>query len=238
MVSVWDAETRASITACRAPGGNEVGATLALLKALVRKGCIVTADALHCHAAMAEAVLATGADYALGLKGNHGPLHKAAVAAFARADAKGHLPIHETIDHAHDREEWRCASVIERPADAPDFPGLAAIGRIQSERRCGDKLSTATRYVALSAVLTPVSLLQTVRAHWSIENNLHWQQGVSFNEDNARTRKDSAPQNIAIIRRIALDMLKAHPDKRSIARKMKLASWKKEFFFELFAYMQ
>src|SRR4051794_14657050 len=75
MVSVWDAETRVSIAAARAPGGNEVAATLALLKTLVLKGCIVTADALHCHPRMAEGVLASGADYALGLKGNHGPLH-------------------------------------------------------------------------------------------------------------------------------------------------------------------
>ena len=80
MVSVWDAETRASIAAARAPGGNEVAATLALLKTLVLKGCIVTADALHCHPRMAEAVKAAGADYVLGLKGNHGPLYATAVA--------------------------------------------------------------------------------------------------------------------------------------------------------------
>src|SRR5664279_88863 len=84
MVSVWDAETRVSIAACRAPGGNEVAGTLALLKALTLKGCVVTADALHCHPAMAAAVLATGADYALGLKGNHGPLYQAAIDAFAK----------------------------------------------------------------------------------------------------------------------------------------------------------
>src|SRR3954471_8402167 len=88
MVSVWDAETRVSIAAARAPGGNEVAATLALLKTLVLKGCIVTADALHCHPRMAEGVLASGADYALGLKGNHGPLHAAAVSAFEQADAR------------------------------------------------------------------------------------------------------------------------------------------------------
>jgi len=81
---------------------------LALLKTLVLKGCIVTADALHCHPRMAEGVLASGADYALGLKGNHGPLHAAAVSAFEQADAKGFLPFFETAEEAHDRKEWRC----------------------------------------------------------------------------------------------------------------------------------
>jgi predicted transposase YbfD/YdcC len=238
MVSVWDAETRVSIAACRAPGGNEVAATLALLRTLTLKGCIVTADALHCHPAMAEAVQASGADYALGLKANHGPLYQAAVTAFAEADDKAFLPFYEKTERSHDRQEWRCAAVIRRPRDAPAFPGLAAIGRIEGERRCGDKIERSTRYVALSTVLTPARLLEVTRAHWSVENNLHWQLDVSFHEDLARTRKDNAPQNIAIIRRIALDMLKTHPEKRSIARKMKLASWDKTFFYSLFSYMR
>jgi predicted transposase YbfD/YdcC len=238
MVGVWDAQTRVSIAACRAPGGNEVAGTLALLKTLTLKGCTVTADALHCHPAMAQAVLATGADYALGLKGNHGPLYACAVAAFEQADAAGGLPFHETSEHSHDREEWRCASVLAAPKTAPVFPGLAAIGRIEAERRCGGKVEISTRYVALSTTVSPQRLLEIVRAHWGIENDLHWQLDVSFHEDNARTRKDNAPQNIAIIRRMALDILRAHPDKRSISRKMKLASWSKAFFQELFAHMQ
>jgi hypothetical protein len=75
MVSVWDSQTRLAIAQARAPGGNEIAATLALLRSLVLKGCTVTADALHCHPAMAQAVLNAKADYALGLKANHGPLY-------------------------------------------------------------------------------------------------------------------------------------------------------------------
>src|SRR5260370_6675906 len=127
VVSVWDAETRGSIAACRAPGGNEVAGTLSLLKTLTLQGCIVTADALHCHPAMAEAVLATGAGYALGLKGNHGPLYAAAVAAFAQADAACGLPFLDSSNRSHQRQERRCASVLECPKEAPAFPGLAAI---------------------------------------------------------------------------------------------------------------
>jgi predicted transposase YbfD/YdcC len=114
MISVWDAETRVSLAAGRAPGGNETAGTLAVLKTLVLKGCTVTADALHCHPAMAEGVQAAGADYALGLKGNHGPLYAYAVAAFAKADAKGHLAFHESSERGHDREKWRCASWLVR----------------------------------------------------------------------------------------------------------------------------
>ncbi|HUK09346.1 MAG TPA: ISAs1 family transposase [Stellaceae bacterium] len=239
MVGVWDAETRLSIAARCAEGGDEVAATLAVLKALVLKGCIVTADALHCHPGMAEAVRATGAHYALALKGNHGPLHSAAVAAFAKADAGGKLTVHERRESGHDRSERRRVSVIATPSDAPSFPDLAAFARIEAERiSASGKIETATRYFALSKRLAPSRALEVARTHWDIENGLHWQLDVVFNEDDARTRKDYGPQNLAVIRRMALDILRAHPADRSIARKMKLATWSREFFFELFAHMQ
>jgi predicted transposase YbfD/YdcC len=239
MVSVWDAETRLSIAARCADGGDEVGATLAVLKSLVLKGCIVTGDALHCHPRMAETVLATGADYAIGLKANHGPLYRAAVAAFEHADAGGRLVFHERVESGHDRHERRRISVIARPADAPAFPGLAAIARIQAERKTTDgKGRIFTRYIILSKWLSPQRALDVIRAHWSVENDLHWQLDVVFNEDDARTRKNYAPQNLGVIRRIALDILRAHPAERSIARKMKRASWSRDFFYELFTQMR
>ena len=239
MVSVWDAETRLSIAALRAEGGDEVGATLAVLGSLVLKGCIVTADALHCHPRMAEAVCATGAHYALALKGNHGPLHRAAVDAFAKADAADKCAVHEHRDSGHDRHERRRVSVIPCPPGTPPFPGLAAFARIEAERQAGSgRTEAATRYAVLSKRLAPRRVLEVTRAHWSVENDLHWQLDVVFNEDDARTRKNYAPQNLAVIRRMALDILRAHPKDRSIARKMKLANWSREFFFELFAHMR
>ena len=92
--------------------------------------------------------------------------------------------------------------------------------------------------MVLSKRLSPERMLEVTRTHWSVENQLHWLLDVVFNEDDARTRKNYAPENLAVIRRMALDILRAHPDNRSVARKMKLAAWKKEFFFELFAYMR
>ena len=238
MVSVWDAETRLSLATRHAPGGNEVAATLAALKSLVLKGCIVTGDALHCHPRMATEVRERGAHYAIKLKANHGPLFACAQQAFAAADAKGALACYEQSDTGHDRQERRRASVIARPADAPAFPDLAAIGRIETERRANGKTAEQVHYVVLSKRLSPQRMLEVTRMHWSVENQLHWRLDVVFNEDDARTRKNYAPANLGVVRRIALDILRAHPDNRSVGRKMKLAAWKKEFFFELFAHMR
>lgn len=239
LVGVWDAETRLSIAGRAAPGGDEVAATLAALKGLVLKGCIVTGDALHCHPRMAAAVGAAGADYAFVLKGNHGPLHRAAKAAFAAGEASGKLAWYEQSERGHDRGERRRVSVTARPSDAPAFPALAAFARIEAERTGPDgKREIETRYVAMSKALSARRVLSVVRTHWSIENHLHRQLDIVFDEDQARTRKDYGPQNLAVIRRIALDMLRSHPLDRSIARKMRLAAWSKEFFFELFAHMR
>lgn len=238
MVSVWDTETRLAIATARAPGGSEVKATLDLLKGLTLKGCTVTADALHCHPAMAAAVLAAKAQYALGLKGNHGPLFAAAEKGFAAA---GDLAFFETRERTHGRSERRRASVLpaSQLPDSPDFPGLKAIGRIEAERIGADgNLAISTRYVALSRVLSPAKLAEVVRAHWSIENQLHWSLDVVFDEDDARTRKDNGPQNLAVIRRLAQNILRAHPLDKPLASKMRKAKWNKEFFFELFAHMQ
>jgi predicted transposase YbfD/YdcC len=238
MVSVWDAETRLSLATRHAAGGNEVAATLAALKSLVLKGCIVTGDALHCHPAMAAQVRATGAHYALKLKANNAPLFACAQAAFAAADASGKLAFFEQTDSSHDRQERRRASVIARPADAPVFPELSAIGRYETERQANGKLVTTVHYVALSKWLSPKRLLEVTRRYWSVENQCHWRLDVVFNEDDARTRKNYAPHNLAVLRRIALDILRAHPDRRSIGRKMNLAAWSREFFFDLFSHLR
>lgn len=238
MVSVWDSETRLAIAQSRAKGGGEVGATLALLRGLVLKGCTVTADALHCHPAMAEAILEAKAHYALGLKGNNGPLHAQAEQAFAAAGTD--MPSFRSEDRAHGRTERRCASVLSAPAAARALmPGLKALGRIEAERvSTAGKSTTATRYVALSRSLTPEKLLAVTRAHWSIENHLHWTLDVVFDEDDARTRKDYAPENLAVIRRWAQNILRVHPSSTSLTSKMRRAMWSKEFFYELFTHMR
>ena len=239
MVSVWDSQTRLAIAQARAPDGGEIKATLSLLKGLVLKGCTVTGDALHGNVAMAKAVRAAKAHYCLGVKGNRGPLFKAVVEAFAQAGDSA--PFHETRESGHGRREWRRAAVL--PATALggryDFPGLVAVGRIEAMRETGgEPAARATRYLLLSKRLAPRKLLETVRAHWTIENQLHWTLDVVFDEDDARSRKNHAPENLAVIRRFALNILNAHPDTRSVASKMRRARWSKDYFLSLFAHMQ
>ena len=239
MVGVWDSQTCLSVAQARAPGGNEVAATLDLLRGLVLKGCTVTADALHCHAKMAEAVLAAKAHYALALKANNGPLYAAAQQAFAQAGTT--VPSYACEERGHGRSECRQASVlpVRHLAQPAALPGLKAIGRVVCRRTtAAGKTSEETHYVALSRLLPPAKMLAIKRAHWSIENQLHWPLDVVFDEDDARTRKDYAPENLAVLRRLAQNILRAHPIDRSMSLKMFRAMISQEFFFELFAYMR
>lgn len=238
MVSVWDVETRVAIAQARAPGGNETAATLTLLRGLTLKGCMVTADALHCHPAMAEAIRGAKAHYALGLKANHGPLHAEAERLFAAGG--GDAASFVTEEKAHGRIERRQASVLPASVAAQAFlPGLKALGLITAQRTGpGGKIKTASRYIALSRMLGPDRLLEVVRAHWSIENQLHWTLDVVFDEDDARTRKDYGPENLAVIRRLAHNILRMHPSEGSISSKMRRAMWSKEYFFSVLTHMR
>jgi len=239
VVSVWDSQTRLAILQTHAPGGDEVGATLHLLKGLVLKGCTVTADALHCRPDTAAAVRAAKAHYAFGLKGNQPKLLADTIQAFAAAGDT--LCFYETVEQGHGRRERRRASVLPVSclARRPCFPGLAAVGRIEAERRLGQsRPATSTRFVVLSRRLSPAKLLEVVRAHWGIENQLHWTLDVIFDEDDARTCKDYGLENLAMMRRLAHNILRAHPIDKPLAGKMRRARWSKEFFCDLFAHMQ
>ena len=188
---------------------------------------------------MAAAVRETGAHYMLKLKANHGPLFACAVEAFAAADAKGDgkggSGSYTCCECGHDRGEWRRASVIAALAEAPAFPGLSAPGRIETRRRHHGQRGALRGDVAAADLWRLPSIN---RKHRSVENHLHRQLDVVLSEGDARTRKNHGPQNLGVIRRIALDILWARPDNRSTARKMKRALWKQEFFYELFTHMR
>lgn len=235
MVSVFDNLTRLSLAHARAQEGGEAGAVRALLSSLSLKGCTVTADALHCRSDTAATIRAAGTHYVLGLKENQPTLFRAAEAAFAAAPAAPHV----TSGRGHGRGERRCAAVAKAGPAAAALPGLAAFGRSESTRIGPDGRETITRrYFALSRRLSPVKFAELVRDHWGIENHLHWTLDVVFDEDDARTRKNYAPENLAVLRRLARNILEAHPADLPIRRKMKQASWSKQFLFELFAHMQ
>lgn len=235
LVNIWAAETRLVIGQRLAPGRNEVLGARQALALLRLDGCIVTADALHCRPDTARAILATGADYALALKANQ-PTLLARAQALVR-DADPATGAHQPPAIAHDRRESRTAIVL--PADDLDFPGVAAVAMIESRRQpAGQDETRAVRWFLLSTVLSPQRMLDVARAHWTIENQLHWVLDVDFGEDAARARKDHAPQNLAILRKLALNILRQHPDKGSIKGKIKRAGWNDAFLLSLVTHMR
>ena len=240
MVNVFAAETRMALAARKAPGRNEARGAVEVLDLLCLKGCIVTADALHCSRPFAGKVLERGADYVLALKQNQGKLYDAVAVCFARSGPR--RSARQLQPATHDRREARHATVIRNTslAAAQHFPGIVAVGRITSRRRpLGGKAEPAcVRYYLLSRHLTPTQLLRTVRSHWGIENQLHWMLDVNFNEDACRARMDHAPENLAILHRLALNILRNHPDPISMRQKIKRAAWEDSYLLAILTHMQ
>lgn len=235
LVNVWAAEKRLVIGQRLAPGRNEVAGVLEVLTLLRLDGCIVTADALHCRPDTAQAILATGADYALAIKENRPKLLASAKALIARGEQADVATIRS--GPAHDRTEIRHAIVV--PAEALDFPGIAAVGQVETCRRnAGRDEPPVKRWFLLSRPLTAKRLIEVARAHWTIENQLHWVLDVAFEEDAARSRKDYAPQNLALIRKLALNILRTHSDKGSIKGKIKRAGWNDAFLLSMLGHMR
>lgn len=235
LVNVWAAEARLVIGQRLAPGRNEILGAQQALALLELHGCLVTADALHCRADTAQAILDAGADYALALKGNQPGLLKTAQALIAAADPAGEAV--EGPTRAHDRIEGRAALVVE--AKDLDFPGLAAVARVETHRKvAGEPEPVIVRYFLLSTRLSAERMLDVARTHWTIENQLHWVLDVAFDEDRARSRKDNAPQNLALLRKLALNLLRMHPDKGSIKGKIKRAGWDDAFLLSLLGHMR
>lgn len=237
MVSAWGAEMRMVLAQTEAPGGNEVEAALALLRLLSLPGCVVTADALHCHRAMAGAIRKAKGDYALKLKANQPALLADAEAALAAAKRPERATTEQT---AHGRIERRQAVVVAAPGLARKhrFPGLAAVARIEAWRGVGGKTSHRVYHVLLSRRFSAAQVLALVREHWAIENHLHWPLDVVFHEDLCRSRKDNAPRNLAVLRHIALNILRAHPKKTSLSLKRRRAGWNNAFLLELLTHMR
>lgn len=239
LVSAYLNHTRMALAQTLAPDGGEVKGVLALLDLIALKGAIVTGDALHCTAKTARAVRDKGADYVLALKGNRSTLAAEADAAFASAGLQA--PFAETAGRGHDRTEHRVAFVVPAPgaAERHRFAGLAAFGRIEAWRQPFGKAETHRVHTfARSQVMTPKDLLATVREHWSIENGLHWPLDVVFNEDGCRTRKDHGPANLAVVRKIALNLLRANPDKKSLNLKRHRAGWDDTYLVRLMTHVR
>ncbi|MGH7810631.1 MAG: ISAs1 family transposase [Candidatus Binatia bacterium] len=233
MVSAFATGIRMTLTALEAKDGNEVEAALEILGLIDLKGSIVTGDALHCNRRMAKAVIAQGADYVFTLKGNQDSLLSDARARLAKEGKNA--PVAETNDKGHGRIESRRAVVVgaEDLGEYHEFTGLKAFGYIESIREIDGKRQAETRFFALSKKFKPGELLHIVREHWQIENGQHWHLDVVLREDDMRTRKDHGPANIAVLRRLALNVVRADPSKGSLSAKIKRAGWNENFLLKL-----
>lgn len=235
LVNVWAAEARLVIGQRLAPGRNEVLGAQEALKLLSLTKCIVTADALHCRADTAQIILDAGADYALAVKANQPTLLAQAQALTHRV--KGLREATTGPAKAHDRIEARAAVVVV--AKGMVFPGLAAVARVEAWRKLNGKPEEpVVRWFLLSKRLSPKRMLEVARTHWSIENQLHWVLDVALAEDASRSRADHAPQNLALMRKLALNLLRSHPDKGSIKGKIKRAGWDHTFLLSLLGHMR
>jgi len=238
LVTAWASEQRLVLAQRLAPDRDEIAAVLDLVGLLDLEGCTVTADALHGNRKMAAAVTERGGDYVLALKANRGPLYHATVALL-----EGVAPEAETTTPkpAHDRHEHRRAAVLPVPPDWPKrfhFAGLAALARVDTTRTTRAGQQQSCRYFALSRPLPATEVLRVVRSHWSIENQQHWLLDVVLAEDRARNRRDNAGTNIALLRRLALNLLQRDTLNIAIRRKIKRAAWQNDYLLTLLSQMR
>jgi predicted transposase YbfD/YdcC len=212
---------------------NEITAIPALLRLLSLEGATVTIDAMGCQTAIAAQIVEQGADYVLTLKDNHPNLHERVRQSFADADAATGKPLlladlvpHDTIELKHDRLERRHCRVIGDPAYLayidPDrrWANLTSVVCITSTRRVGETTTTEDRHYLSSLPPDAAHLADTIRSHWGIENRLHWVLDVAFQEDASSVRLGHAPENLASIRHLALNLIRQErSSKGSIATK-------------------
>ncbi len=224
---------------------NEITAIPELLELLNVTGCIVTIDAMGCQKKIAQKIRDEQADYVLSLKDNQGKLLQDVQDWFAHADQVHFQDMvhdyHETVNKGHGRIEIRRCWVVADPV-AFDYirhyegwVDLQTIVRLERERRLADKIEQETAYYISSLPPIAPQILDATRQHWSVENNLHWVLDVTFREDDSRIRKHNSPQNMAVLRNIALNILKQDTSKVSLKQKRYRAALDDTFLLNLLA---
>lgn len=223
---------------------NEITAIPELLDALEIKGATVTIDAMGCQTEIAQRILDKDADYLLALKGNHPQLYEDVTLLFDDLAASSYTAYaydhSKQVDKDHGRIEVRQAwvitdlTLIQALRTTRQWPQLLALIKVQSERYLDTEKTCHTRYFISSAQASAADFLRRVRAHWTVENNLHWCLDIAFREDDCRLRKDHGPQNFAILRHIALNLLKQNKStKIGIKNKRLKAGWDHKFLLNV-----
>jgi predicted transposase YbfD/YdcC len=215
---------------------NEITAIPELLSSLDVSGAVVTMDAMGCQKKIAEQLVNAGADYVLGLKGNHPTLHDDVRMWLDTETAQGRLPQYETVDKDHGRIEVRryaLSAQIGWLEAKPQWVGLQAVGRVEATRLMGDAATTEYRYF-LCSFTDPARFAKAVRNHWAIENSQHWVLDVQFGEDANRTGHEYAAENLAVVRRMALNVIRHNgPSKDSLRRRKLRASLNDDYRAQL-----
>lgn len=245
MVSAWAEENEIVLGQRKVDEkSNEITAIPELLKILAISGCIVTIDAIGTQTQIAKTIIEAQADYVLSVKENQGHLFEDISVLFAVDQAHdfkyASLAHHQEVHKGHGRIEVRECWSTSDPAylnlirDRENWVGLRSIAMVVSTRVIGDKQTKKTRYYISSLPGDPVRLLHVVRRHWAIENELHWVLDVAMNEDHSRVRKDQAPENLAALRHIALNLLKQEKTaKGGIHAKQLQAAWKDDYLLKV-----
>jgi predicted transposase YbfD/YdcC len=239
MVSAWAAENGVVLGQVRTDEkSNEITAIPKLLETLHLQGCIVTIDAMGCQKAIVKDIVDKGADYVISLKGNQGALHEKTKDFFeeAREERFETVPhvYTETSERGHGRVERRrywLTNRLDFLREKDDWAGLQSVGMVEASRELNGNSSREVRYFISSLDGSDAEkFARAVRHHWAVENNLHWVLDVAFDEDGSRVRKDNAPENMAMLRHVALNLLKADTSKKSSIRlKRKRAGWSAEY---------
>ena len=245
MVSAWAEENRLVLGQRKVDDkSNEITAIPQLLDVLEIAGCIVTIDAMGCQREIAKKIIDKDADYVLALKGNQGGLHNDVQERFSYAQETGFVDCdyHKTVEKDHGRIEirecWTISSLeyLAHLRNLSKWANLRTIVMVKRERRVGDKVEIETQYYISSLVSSAKHILNAVRRHWCVENGLHWVLDIAFREDDSRLRKGNGAQNFAVLRHIALNLLKQEKTaKCGIKNKRLNAGWDMDYLLKVLA---
>jgi predicted transposase YbfD/YdcC len=245
MVSAWASENRMVMGQVKTDEhSNEITAIPQLLQLLELKGCIVTIDAIGCQREIANEIRKKKAEYLLAVKGNRAELFEAIKECFAEVkpgseqQEREWLDYHRTFDKEHGRMETREYLTTDeidwlKPL-LRGWEGVRSIGMVRARRVIGDQQTTECRYYISSLASNAQAFGMAVRCHWGVENSLHWVLDTVFREDESRMRKGNSPENFAILRRIALNIVRRDvASKFSLKARRKAAGWNDSYLEQL-----
>jgi predicted transposase YbfD/YdcC len=244
MVSAWATENHLVLGQVKVDQkSNEITAIPKLLKALEISGCIVTIDAIGCQKDIAEEIIDQSADYVLALKDNQGNLFEDVKLLFddlEESEYKAYsFDYHKIVNKGHGRIEirecWTISeiAIITHLRGYKDWKKLNTVSRIRAQRWIGEEKSCEDRY-HIASITGAKKVLKSVRSHWGVENSLHWTLDMAFDEDRSRVRKEYGAENLAVLRHIALNLLKQEKTcKRSIRGKRLLAGWDENYLLKV-----